>query len=136
MAHVRIPESAVILLPYCKAHIHKNKDPFFPTYAHMMIFAASIGFKRDEYDRDISFITRDPYPITFDIFKNLNLFDIILCLALSEHKTYKVLDDEDLLAKVIEGYSSAGFRQMLRLYERCGGHNYLDEWIQDIIKIE
>jgi dnd system-associated protein 4 len=136
MAVVRIPESAKALLPYCEPFRGKRDDCFFPSYAHLVIFAASIGFKRDEYDEDVSFISKEPYPIQLDIFQSQGLYDFILILGLSKEKAYEIIQNEELLATTIEGYASAGFREMLRVYERCSGHNYIDEWVQEILSSE
>lgn len=136
MAVVRIPESAMALLPYCEPYRAKRYDCFFPSYAHLIIFAASIGYKKDECDEEVSFISKEPHPIQLDIFKNLGLYDYILILGLSKTKSYEIIQQIELLAKIVEGYASAGFREMLRVYERCAGHNYIDEWVQKIIRDE
>ena len=136
MAAIRIPESAKALLPYCEPYRAKNDDCFFPSYAHLITFAASIGYQKDQCDEEVSFISKEPYPITLDIFKNLGLYDYILVLGLSKTKSYEIIQDEESLSKIIEGFASAGFREMLRVYERCAGHNYIDEWVQKIIREE
>ena len=136
MAVIRIPESAMALLPYCEPYRAKRDDCFFPSYAHLIVFAASIGYQKDECDVEVSFISKEPYPIQLDIFNNLGLYDYILVLSLSKTKSYEIIQDKESLSKIIEGYASAGFREMLRVYEKCAGHNFIDEWVQKIIRDE
>jgi dnd system-associated protein 4 len=133
MAAIRMPEAGAALLQYCNAYKNRKDDAFFPTYAHLILFAASIGYKRDEFDSEINFFPKEPYPIDIDIFKNLQLYDYILIIGLAKTKSYEIVNDNDELARIIEGFSSAGFREMLRVYDQCSGHNYIDEWVQHII---
>ena len=135
MAVIRIPESATALLPYCSAHRNKRDDSFFKTYAHLMIFAAEIGYRNDEFDNEVDFCKKEPYPIQIEVFQSLGLYDHIVIIALAHTKSYAVVNDADQLAKIAEGYASAGFREMLRRFERCSGHNFLDEWVQEVVTL-
>ena len=130
MAQIRVPKAANALLQYCSAHRQKFDDAFFPSYAHMMIFAASLGYQRDEFDIDVTFVQNDPYPIGMDIFKNQGLMDFIIILGLVKERKPEIVDNEDELAKIVEGYACSGFRHMLSRYDSCGGSNYLDDWVQ------
>ena len=130
MAQIRVPKAATELLQFCTANRQKSDDAFFPSYAHMVVFAASLGYKEDEFDTEVAFVKNEPYPIGMDTFRNLRLIDFIIILGLVKEKKPEIVDNEDELAKIVEGYSSAGFRHMLRMYENCGGYNYLDDWVQ------
>jgi len=132
MAAVRIPESAKSLLSYCRAHPTKSDDFFFPSYAHLIMFAAGIGCYKDEYDDEVAFCDKEPYPIPMDIFQNVGLLDYIYVIGLSKTKNYNILNQKEELCKIIEGYSSAGLREMLRVYERCAGQEFLHEWVQEL----
>ena len=133
---IRMPEAATPLLPFCEKHkINLRDDHFFPTFAHMIMFSASIGYKRDEFDEHIEFCKKEPYPIPIETFISLGLFEQIIVLGLARTKSYEVVKDYQTLSQITEGYSSAGFREMLRIFEKSSGHNYLDFWIQDIVNI-
>ena len=71
-----------------------------------------------------------------EVFESIGLYDYIFILGLAKTKSYEVVNDKEKLAHIIEGYSSAGFREMLRIYEKCSGHNYLDEWVQDTANMD
>lgn len=113
MQSVQVPLSAQPLLRYMKQDKNAAEDAFFPTYAHMMIFAAAVGFDLGEFDDDVEFL-QSPHPIPFDIFRNNDLYDQALVLTLARNPKLEALQDAALVAKTVEGYSSAGFRHMAK----------------------
>lgn len=129
MAQIRMPERAKSLLAYCKRHNAKNEDAFFESFAHMIIFAASIGLERDEFDADAVFCEKDPYPITLETFKSLGLYDPILIITLARHQDFEAAKSENNVAATIEGFASAGFRYMEQIYRECEGYEFLQQWV-------
>ena len=134
MAHIRMPQSARPLLQFCRSHNAKLEDAFFPSFAQMIIFAASLGWQRDEFDEAVAFCEKDPYPITLETFKSLGLYDPILIMTLARTENFEVAKNDNEIATIIEGLASAGFRYMDQIYVKCEGYEFLQQWVDLISK--
>lgn len=99
-----------------------------------MIFAASLGWSSEEFDDSPELCEKDPYPIPLEIFKNLGLYDAILIMALAKTRNFEVAKSDTETAVIVEGLASAGFRQMGKIYGKCEGYEFLQEWVDVIIK--
>lgn len=115
MAQVRVPRSLLPLAKYMVEDKEAKDDAFFPTYAHMIMFAAAVGFRHNEFDDDVEFCPQSPYPIPVETFKNRELYDFALLLTLARNPSVESLKDPDVVTKTIEGYSSAGFRHLAKM---------------------
>jgi hypothetical protein len=115
MAQVRVPRSILPLAKYMEQDKEAKEDAFFPTYAHMIVFAAAVGFEHGEFDDDIEFCAQAPHPIPIETFKNLELYDFALVLTLARETTFDSLKDPEVVTKTLEGYSSAGFRHLAQM---------------------
>ncbi|MBE3144915.1 MAG: hypothetical protein IMZ61_13520 [Planctomycetes bacterium] len=98
----------------------------------MIIFAACIGYHLDQFDEEVDIIKHDPDPIAIEIFKNQELYDPILLLVLAKTGSYLIIDDDEKVPKIIEGYASAGFRYLTRVLEDQTEHNYRQFLIEQI----
>ena len=108
------------------------QDAFFPSYAHLVMFAAALGYENDEFDDDVAFSKGAPYPIPVEIFKNAELYEYALVLTLARAGSHEALQDPEIVAKTIEGYSSAGFRHLAQLGK---GHDLLGTVVHEISKV-
>lgn len=130
MAQVRVPKSAVKMLAIrlkdpAATPTRSDSDAFFPTNAHMVMFAASVGFEEKRFDKKPEFFKNNPDPIDLGIFQRQDLYQMIQCLGIAKEKTHEVANDENRLAEILEGYASAGFEIMTKWYEEAGSHTFL-----------
>jgi hypothetical protein len=108
-------------------------DAFFPTYAHLVTFAASYGMYKGEFDDDVEFVEGAPVPIPLEIFKNAGLYDTALVLTLKRFHSESALQSPESISKALEGFSSAGLRNMAKLDT---GHDFLRVLVHEIGKVQ
>jgi dnd system-associated protein 4 len=121
MARVRVPKTAEPLLTFMEKDLRPSPQACFPTYANMIVFAASVGFDANKFDRAPAFIKANPDPIDVEVFRNRGLFRFLQLLAIARDKDHEHASDEEHLAMVLEGYASAGFGIMKQWYDETGG---------------
>lgn len=118
MPNVRVPKAAMPLLPFCKPWPSRRSNACFSTYADLIMFAAGVGFRQLHGAVAPSaqvFIEDDqPYPIDFSVFKNpgQQLYPLVLLLGLASVKSREVVRDEEQLARIVENYAAAGFKEL------------------------
>ena len=123
MATIRIPQSAVPLLDFCKPWPARRGNPCFATYADMMIFAAGLGYSKQHGRQPPpckSFIEDgQPVPIPFEVFKgsNLGLYPFVLLLSLASENSHQAVRDEERLARTVENYANVGLADLQRRLE-------------------
>ncbi len=119
MPHIRVPEVAEPLLPFCKPWSRRMPTACFNTYADLIIFAAGFGFRELHGTSAPSchaFIDdRQPYPIDLSVFKNSGqqLYPLILLLGLVTAKSREVVRDEEQLARIVENYAAFGLKELV-----------------------
>ena len=131
MASIRIPEAAMELLPFCRRHESRSGDssitPCFDTYADLLVFTASLGFR----EMNGTIPTRStrfadsPYPIDLAIFKNDRRYPQLLLIALAASQDRNVVRDEELICKLTEDYAAIGCERLKRLLDRKPGLGHL-----------
>lgn len=121
MARVRVPLSAEPLLTFMVKDLRPSPEAFFPTYANMIVFAASVGFDAKKFDRAPSFLKSNPEPIDVEVFRNRGLYSFLQMLTIAHEEGHEAASNDDRLATVLEGYASAGFGIMKHWYEETGG---------------
>lgn len=127
MASIRIPESAIDLLPLCRRYDGNNSDPLitpcFDTYADLLVFAASFGFREmsGALPNRTTRFADSPYPIDLAIFKNDRRYPQLLLIALAASQDRNVVRDEDLICKLTEDYAAFGCERIKRLLDASPG---------------
>jgi len=113
MATIRISASAEPLFPLCRSSSTCLEDACFTTYAELIIFAASMGYEKCAGSKpsEPKVFFSNPYPVDFSIFKG-EMYPIILLICLATAHSHKIAQDEDKMARVIEAYAEAGFREL------------------------
>ena len=114
MSQVRVPATAEPLLPFCRPFHDRRDNAFFESYAEMLVFAAGVGYAKSPQKRPstCSDFLDQPYPIPTEYFKSLQLFPIMLLLALAATKDHRVAKDEKRLAAILEDYANLGMREL------------------------
>jgi hypothetical protein len=134
MATIRIPSSAVELLPFCARHPEAHKLTCFDTYAHLLVAAASVGFHRGGNSRTArcrSFLNQ-PLPIDIAIFRSQGLMPQMLAMGVVCFSSPDEATDENELAKLIEDLAEEGLSEMERILQKDGMSSIswkLAEWI-------
>jgi hypothetical protein len=138
MALIRIPKSAEPLLPYCKPYNHRLPNACFETYAEFIVFAAGYGFYKNSSSGN-SLVTEfldQPYPIDMAIFKNQDLFPLIIFLGIALVGNRAIIKQEDALARITENYTDTGCRELLILLKQSTPESFhleLSTLIQETI---
>lgn len=123
MAKIRVPKNAELLLPFVERDMRPNDQAFFPTYAHLIVFAASVGHDAEKFDKAPDFIRVSPEPIDLEIFKNRRLYQLLQLLAISHTKQHEIASKEETVAEIAEGYASAGLSIMKEWYDSVANNN-------------
>ncbi len=136
MASIRMPANAKLFYRFCAASEEPDRDlVMFPTWAHMLISAAAVGCHHQQQDNEPELLNTNPYPIPLETFSGgkVQLNDYLLMMAISTTLDPTIVDNEDRICRIIEGYASAGFRHMAALHEECGGpYQWVQAW-QDLV---
>lgn len=135
MANIRMPVDGEDFFQFVKGVPGENlSQSFFPTYAHLLASAAAVGFYQEPPAGNIEYREKQPLPIAIDIFRNQDLYDVLLLLVTVNTKDPKSAKDPDHVCRTIETLSCAGFRAMQSLYDESGPHFWLDSWEDLILK--
>jgi hypothetical protein len=128
MATIRIPSTISSLLPYCGKWENTREDACFPTYAALIVFAASYGYERWDGSAlpAITKVLDRPNPIDLSIFKD-GLYSQILLLALAVKGSYEIAQSEDDLCRLVEGFADFGGRELSQIKEGCGDEIFVYE---------
>jgi hypothetical protein len=132
MASIRIPEAAIELLPFCRRHVSRSGDssitPCFDTYADLLVFTASLGFREMNGTLPTRFtrFADTPYPIDLAIFKNDHRrYPQLLLIALAASGDRNVVRDEEVICKLTEDYAAVGCERLKRRLDRKPGLGHL-----------
>jgi hypothetical protein len=118
MTRIRMPRSALPLLVYCKTNSAKRDDACFSSYAELIVFLASYGFKISRgrvANVSSDMLESGPDPIEFTVFKNQGLFSQILLMGLVVSKGHSIAKNEAALGTVIETLASLGSSELARM---------------------
>lgn len=120
MSQVRVPQSASTLLPFCRPWHDRRDNACFESYAEMIVFAAGVGYTTNQQKRPpgCGDFLEQPYPISIDVFKSLQLFPILLLLGLAVTREHRMARDERRISGLLEDYADLGFREMMKLLNR------------------
>src|SRR5581483_1602630 len=120
MPSIHVPKSAEPLLCFCRTATEPADNACFDTYAEMVIFAASLGYKLTEGKKPKGQIegTKQVYPIDLDIFKSQGLFQNVLLMALATEKSQEIIRDENRIFRLIEGFAHQGFSEMETILDK------------------
>jgi len=135
MTRIRVPRAALPLLVYCKTNPAKRDDACFSSYAELVVFLASFGYKVTQ--GRITNMTSDmleagPEPIEFTVFKNQGLFSQVLLLGLSVSKGHSIAKNEQALAAVVETLASAGAAELARSWAKSTPESFLFELVDQL----
>jgi dnd system-associated protein 4 len=119
MARIRIPIEAQPLLRFCDRNEPHEDNACFSTNADMVIFAAGYGFHRlgKQPPSGCSAFLSSPEPIDLDVFRNRQLFPLILLLGMTVAGNYEIARQEERLATLMENYAAAGFAALAKKLE-------------------
>jgi len=132
MTRIRVPRAALPLLVYCKTNPAKRDDACFSSYAELIVFLASFGYKVTQ--GRITNMTGDlleagPEPIEFGVFKNQGLFSQVLLMGLAVSKGHSIAKNEQALAAVVETLASAGAGELARTWANSTPESFLFELV-------
>ena len=117
MSHIRVPRSAQATLPFCRPWHDRQGSVCFDSYADMVVFAAGLGFSKVGKSRPqgVSDFLDQPNPISIDVFKNLNLYPILLLLSFAVIENSQIARDEKRICGILEDYAEVGFLALKKL---------------------
>lgn len=127
MASIPFPASAQPFLEYVKGDRNSPGESIFPTYAHLMAFAAAYGALSGEFTKPSGNL-QNPNPIDLAIFERQGLINALRIIVLSHSGGVDNLEDENEIVKIVQGYTNGGFRILERVLEVNGPYNLAEEF--------
>lgn len=124
MARIRIPTSALDLLPFCKTAEDCYEETLFPNYAALVATAAAYGhYTEGRKVPDAKKFLQKPEPIDIGIFRSQHLYSQLLMLSLSCADEMSGEDplDEAYLCRLVENLTDAGCRALAAKMANAGG---------------
>jgi len=132
MTRIRVPKAALPFLVYCKTNSPKREDACFPSYAELLTFLASFGYKVTQgriANKSFEPLENGPEPIEFSVFRNQGLFSQVLLIGLSVSKGHAIAKNEQALATIIESLASAGATELARAWDSSTPESFLFELV-------
>lgn len=132
MLRARVPIVGREFERFCIGPIRSVENWVFKTQAHMLVFAASIGA---EADRFVESPETKSDSIEEKTFASNHLLDRMRIIALAKSMNNRILDNDQDVSDIVEGYAAAGFQIMNEWLEDCGEDEFfLDYCKQEILK--
>ncbi|WP_193211130.1 hypothetical protein [Luteolibacter marinus] len=124
MARIRIPNSALDLLPFCQTADSPYEEVLFPNYASLLTMAAGYGHHVvGRGAREAKAFLKKPEPIDLGIFRSQHLYSQLQLLALGCADEMEGEDplDEEYVCKLIENLADAGCKVLAQVLASAGG---------------
>lgn len=124
MARIRIPTSALEILPFCQTSQNRHDEVLFQSYAALITMAAAYGFHLEGRSvPDAKKFLSSPEPIDLAIFRSQDLYPQLLVLALACANEMEGEDplDEEYLCRLIENLAGAGLKTLTAHLVNSGG---------------
>jgi hypothetical protein len=124
MSRIRIPNSALEILPFCQTSQARHREILFTNYAAMITMAAAYGFYHSgrRVPESKKFLA-SPEPIDLAIFRSQDLFPQLLMLSLACADELEGEDplNEDYICRLIENLAALGLKSLSALLASSGG---------------
>lgn len=124
MARLRIPTSALHLLPFCQTSESPYEEVLFPNYAALVAMAACYGHHvaGRKAPQAKSFLKK-PEPIDLGIFRSQHLYSQLqlLALACADEMNGENPLDEEYVCALAENLADAGFKALSEALASSGG---------------
>ena len=133
--NIRMPNQAERLLRFVAGSRTANPEhAIFPTFADLFMAGACLGFSRDILAPTTpAFVTGEPRPIDYSVFRNQGYHEILLLIAIAQTGDATVADRMDEVAQIAERYAAEGLRIMAESVETTGHPSlWIQAW-QDIV---
>lgn len=122
MPAIRFPKTGEnIARCYLATPSTPSHNAIFETGAHLIAFAAGVGYVKREKDKHFTPVEDRPQPVDLNIFKSQGLYEILQIIAVADSGSHEVVDREDEIRDIVEQYASAGFRHMQAMHDECDG---------------
>ncbi len=135
MTRIGLPKAALPLLVYCKTNSAKRDDACFSSYAELVVFLASFGYKVTQgriTNHTADLLEAGPEPIEFTVFKNQGLFPQVLLLGLAVSKGHSIAKNEQALASVVETLATAGAVALARTWANTTPESFVFELVDQL----
>ena len=136
MAAIRLPSNSIDLLPFCQRSEDARNDACFDTYAHLLVVAASLGYRLSEGParRTCESFLKTPGPIDLGIFRSQGLFSQLLIISMMCHQDNDSALDEGNLVMAVENLAEIGLEEMSMALSSKGASSFpeiLAGWIAE-----
>jgi hypothetical protein len=136
MSQIRIPANAERLLPFCRPWHHRTENTCFDSYAQMITFASGVGYSKLTGPRapECKKFLDQPHPIDVEIFRNLQLFPVLLLLTIAVTGKHQSSRDDKLVCGLAENYAAVGFEHMIALLDGSSAEEFPIEVARMIVE--
>lgn len=123
---VQVPAALEPLFPFVKRAKVKHSNAFFESYAHLVTFAACVGFHRLDGTLAAGGARRTDQiePIDWEYFGNDRLQTALHLIALVASGGTEAVDDPDQLCRLVEGFAAEGAKELVQLLRRVGDSSF------------
>lgn len=132
MPTIRFPKTGEGLVRYLFAANMPPQNAIFETGAHLIAFAAGIGFLKKDKDRHFTPVDDRPQPIDLHVFKSQGLYEALQILAIADSGSHEIVDKEKEICELVEQYASAGFRHLQAMHNECDGAFFYRQLLQQL----
>jgi dnd system-associated protein 4 len=132
MPHIRFPKTGEGLVRYLFTANMPPQNAIFETGAHLVAFAAGLGFLRKDKDNEFTPVLDRPQPIDLNIFKSQGLYEALEIMAIADTGSHEIVDREKELCELVEKYASAGFKHLQAMHNECDGAFFYRQLVQQL----
>ena len=132
MPHIRFPKTGEGLLRYLFTANMPPQNAIFETGAHLVAFAAGLGFLRKDKDNEFTPVLDRPQPIDLNIFKSQGLYEALEIMAIAATGSHEIVDREKELCELVEKFASAGFKHLQAMHNECDGAFFYRQLVQQL----
>jgi hypothetical protein len=118
---------------YCKTNPARREDACFSSYAELIVFLASYGYRTCQgriANLSLDMLESGPDPIEFTVFKNQGLFSQILLLGLAVSKGHSIAKNETALGAIVESLASVGSADLAQKLSSATPDGFLFELVE------
>lgn len=129
MAKIRIPASAIPLLPLCQTHTARNDRACFESYAALVTFAACYAYHLGRLRKALACksFAKSPEPIDTAIFRSQGLYPQLLLLSLEARGNNEEAAKETNVVALAENLADFGCEKLTALLAKKGEASFAEE---------
>ena len=126
MAAVHLPAVLEPILPFVRKMQGRKPNACFETYAHLVTFAASLGFSVLEGSPPPTGAKRSSLidPVAWEYFSGDRQQTTIQLIGLVAGGGTEIVNDPERLCRMIEDLAAEGGKELVKIHKNCGDASF------------